>query len=73
MSEPQRKGLTFAPTINAGHVLTFLAMAIAGFIARSTLDKRVVVLEEAKTYQAQRDASQDTSSTEKLTEIREAV
>lgn len=39
----------------------------------NTLDKRVLVLEEAKKSQAVLDAAQDTRSTEKFGEVRETL
>ena len=73
LGEPRRKRLTFDPTINAGHLLTFAGMAISLFVGWSMLDKRVVVLEEAKVYQTRRDDQQDVIISDKLVEIREAV
>ena len=67
----QRKKLHFDPTINAGHLLTFLGMLAALLIGWSTMDKRVLVLEEAKAYQRERDNSQDAAIRDKLAEIRE--
>lgn len=66
-----RKKLHFDPTINAGHLLTFLGMLAALLIGWSTMDKRVVVLEEAKTYQRERNAAQDAAIRELLIEIRQ--
>lgn len=70
-------GLRFDPTINAGHLLTFIAsmvtVAVAFITGWNLLDKRVVVLEEAKAYQAKRDDAQDLAIGEKLTDIKEAV
>lgn len=65
--------LTFDPTINAGHILTFLAMAITVFAAWTTLDKRVVVLEESRQYQRLRDDTQDNAVTQQLVEIKAAL
>lgn len=67
----RRKRLHFDPTINAGHLLTFLGMLAALLIGWSTMDKRVVVLEEAKTYQRERNAAQDAAIREMLIEIRQ--
>lgn len=53
MMEPDKKGIKFDSTINLGHILTFLGFMIAGLTAWTTLDKRVVVLEESKKSQAQ--------------------
>jgi hypothetical protein len=70
-------GLRFDPTVNAGHILTFVAtmvtVAVAGATGWNLLDKRVVVLEEAKADQAKRDDAQDLAIGEKLTDIKEAV
>ena len=71
--EPHSKRLTFDPTINAGHLLTFAGMAVSLFVGWSMLDKRVVVLEEAKIYQVRRDDQQDTLISEKLADIRDGM
>lgn len=63
------RGLRFDPTINAGHVLTFVSLMVAGAGAWMAIDKRIVVLEEARVAQAQRDGLQDTS----LKETRERL
>lgn len=67
------KRLTFDPTINAGHLLTFAGLAVALFIGWSTLDKRVVVLEESRQYQRLRDDTQDNAVTQSLVEIKNAI
>ena len=48
MADPtEKKRLTFFdPTINAGHILTFISMVVAVMVSYSLLDKRVGVLEE---------------------------
>lgn len=46
MSEHEKNGFKFDPTINAGHLLTFAGFLISGFIAYTSLDKRVVVIEQ---------------------------
>jgi hypothetical protein len=51
--------LQFDPTINAGHVLTFIGFIITGFIGWQALDKRIVALEEARKTQQQVDRHQD--------------
>lgn len=71
--QQRRKGLQFDPTINAGHILTFLGMSAALFIGWTNLDKRVVVLEERGSYQRLRDDTQDTAVAQQLVEIKEAV
>ena len=70
--EPQR-GLRFDPTINAGHLLTFLGFIVAGFVGLTTLDKRVVVLEEQRKTQDARDSGQDARNADKYVEIKETM
>lgn len=72
-NSPLTRRLTFDPTINAGHVLSFIGMltlVVGGWV---TLDKRVVVLEENKRYQEQRDNTQDAILNAQLADIKEAV
>lgn len=68
-----QRGLRFDPTINAGHLLTFLGFIIAGFVGWTTLDKRVVVLEEQRKAQESRDTGQDARSADKFIEIKETM
>lgn len=79
-----KKRLHFDPTINAGHILTMAMMAVAVFGAWTTMDTRVVKLEEAKAYQtkrddevkayqAKRDDSQDTAIIEKFGDIKDSI
>lgn len=65
--------IVFDGTINAGHVLSILSMVAAVAIGWTTLDKRVVVLEEAKAYQAARDATQDQVVRDTVTRIERSV
>lgn len=68
VDRPPRK-VKFDPTVNLGHVLTvisFIAVAVTGW---TTLDKRVVVLEEARKVQMERDAQQDGYLKERLSEL----
>ena len=69
----QRRGLRFDPTVNAGHLLTFAGFILAGFVGWTTLDKRVVVLEEQRKAQEIRDAGQDARSADKFTEIKDTM
>lgn len=68
-----RRRLTFDPTINAGHILTFVTLVAAMVVGWNTLDKRVVVLEEAKRYQQERDDTQDRVLNDKLGDIKETL
>ena len=71
--QKQGGGLKFDPTINAGHLLTFAGFLLTGFVGWTTLDKRVVVLEEQRKSQEARDTSQDSRSAEKFGEVRETL
>lgn len=68
-----RKRLTFDPTINAGHVLTFVAMGIAMLTSWNLLDKRITVVEQAQSFQRERDGNQDAKVAEKFGEVKEAL
>ena len=65
--------MKFDPTINAGHLLTFAGFLITISVGWSTLDKRVVILEEQRKSQEVRDQAQDLRSSEKFGEIRETM
>lgn len=71
--ENRRQGVRFDNTINLGHVLTFLGFIITITVSWSTLDKRVVVLEESRKAQAVLDHAQDNRSAEKFNEIKETL
>lgn len=74
MKDPQIKtGIRFDPTINLGHVLTFLGFLIAIFAAWVNLDKRVVVLEENRRTQQQIDNAQDVVLNQHMSQIRESL
>lgn len=55
---PDRR-VRFDGTVNLGHILTFAGVIASGAVAWSTMDKRVVILEEARTYQVVVDRKQD--------------
>lgn len=69
MSETRK--VVFDKTINLGHVLTFLGFIISGFAMWQAMDKRVLVLEEARTAQRLIDTRQDTEITENKKTVRE--
>jgi len=69
----EEKKLNFDPTINLGHLLTFVGFIVTIIIGWSTLDKRVVILEESRKAQASIDAAQDARSDEKFSDIKEAL
>lgn len=63
----------FDKTINLGHVLTMVGMLGLTMATWSLLDKRVVVLEEARAAQRDRDTAQDLVSRDKFGEVRDAL
>lgn len=69
----ERKKLSFDPTINAGHLLTFVGFIVAGFVGWSTLDKRLVVVEEARKAQVQTDQHQDTLHRASIDAVRDSL
>jgi hypothetical protein len=74
MSETlDKRKIVFDRTINLGHVLTFIGFICAGFAAWATLDKRLVVIEENRSYQKQTDANQDQRAVEAYTSLRETL
>ena len=68
-----RRGIKFDPTINLGHVLTFLALMIAGFGAWSALDKRVTIIEESRFAQKMLDNNQDARASEATVQMKEVL
>ena len=66
-------GVRFDNTINLGHVLTFLGFLLTIMVTWTTLDKRVVVLEESRKAQATIDSAQDLRTNEKFSEIKDAL
>ena len=67
------QGVRFDNTINLGHVLTFLGFLLTIMVTWTTLDKRVVVLEESRKAQATIDSAQDLRTNEKFFEIKDAL
>lgn len=67
------RGVRFDNTINLGHLLTFAGFLITIMVSWTTLDKRVVVLEESRKAQSILDSAQDVRSLEKFTEIRDTL
>jgi len=67
------RGIKFDSTINLGHMLTFAGFLITIMVTWSTLDKRVVVLEESKKAQEMRDSTQDQRNSDQMTAIKESL
>ena len=68
-----RRGVRFDPTVNLGHIITFFGFLVAIFTAWSTLDKRVIVLEENRRVQLAIDQAQDARQTQSTDQITTAI
>jgi len=68
-----RKRLNFDPTINAGHILTFIGMVVAVGVSYSLLDKRVGVLEERSNTAIIQAADKQAEQKESLREIKSDI
>jgi peptidoglycan hydrolase CwlO-like protein len=73
MAELDKKRLTFDPTINAGHILTFISMVVAVTVSYSLLDKRVGVLEERSRDAIIQAADKQAEQKESLHEIKSDI
>ena len=74
MADPtEKKRLNFDPTINAGHILTFISMVVAVMVSYSLLDKRVGVLEERSRDAIIQAADKQAEQKESLREIKSDI
>lgn len=60
----------FDPTINLGHILTFLGFMLAGFAAYGNIDKRITLTELQSTAAIERTSEQDKRMSESLKELK---
>lgn len=65
-----RRRVAFDPTINLGHVLTFVGFLVTGFSAYSALDKRVTLIESQSATVVERTREQDVRLKDTLAEIK---
>ena len=72
MSQPDNR-IKFDRTINLGHVLTVLSFLVVAATQWNIMDKRIVVLEEFKASQRERDIAQDQQSRDKFGEVKDAL
>lgn len=64
------RGMKFDPTVNLGHVLTFLGFMTTIAAAWINLDKRVTIVETTQRHQLNIDAAQDLRLRDELALIR---
>lgn len=69
---PEEK-FKFDMTFNLGHVITVVSFLIIALMQWNVMDKRIVVLEEFRQVQRERDAAQDQLSKDKFQEVRDAL
>lgn len=65
-----RKRVQFDPTINLGHILTFVGFMLAGFGAWGNIDKRITLTEVQATAAVERTNDQDKRMNETLKDLR---
>lgn len=63
----------FDPTVNLGHILTFIGFMATGFAAYSHVDKRLSVVEVKSELQAQKSVEFEGRIKESLQEIKTDV
>jgi hypothetical protein len=67
------RGFHLNKNIDLGHVISVVMMLAALMVQWNMMDKRVAVLEEARSAQRERDQGQDTLTKEKFQEVRDAL
>lgn len=72
MAQPENK-FRFDPTINLGHVLTIVSFVVIAMMQWNVMDKRIVILEEFRAAQRERDVAQDMVAKDKFQEVRDAL
>lgn len=70
--DPENR-VRFDKTINLGHILTMISFLLLTLTQWNMMDKRVVVLEEFRGTQRDKDTAQDTITREKAQEVKDAL
>lgn len=73
LTETKHKRLKLDWTISVGNIITLAGLFFAVIAAWNVMDKRVLVLEEAKSSQMRRDDAQDAATVDRLRDIKEAI
>lgn len=73
MNQTPTKREWFDPTVNLGHVLTFIGFIAAGGAAWATLDKRLTIMEETRGFQRQVDTAQDQRALDSYVTVKETL
>jgi tRNA(Phe) wybutosine-synthesizing methylase Tyw3 len=69
----RRKRIHFDPTVNLGHILTFVGFMVAGFGAWGNIDKRMTLGEEKAAVAAERANEQERRMSEAMRELKADV
>lgn len=73
----ERRHARWDPTINLGHIISASAAIISALTfaigVYVVVNSRVVILEEAKTYQIARDLAQDAAVKDKFDDVKAAI
>lgn len=72
-SNQQDNRFRFEKTINLGNMISIVLCIGAMMASWNVMDKRVLVLEEARTAQRERDSSQDASAKDSFIVVKEAL
>jgi hypothetical protein len=72
MAQPDNR-VHFDRTINLGHVLTIISFLLITVTQWNLMDKRILVLEEFRKSQRERDVAQDAIARDKFQEVRDAL
>lgn len=72
LPDPENR-VRFDKTINLGHILTMISFLLLTLTQWNMMDKRVVVLEEFRGTQREKDTAQDTITREKAQEVKDAL
>jgi len=70
--DPENR-VRFDKTINLGHILTMISFLLLTLTQWNMMDKRVVVLEEFRGTQREKDTTQDAITREKAQEVKDAL
>lgn len=72
VEQPKRR-VTFDPTINLGHILTFVGFMSSGFVAYNNLDKRLSIQEQMSMQLVQQRTEKDAQFKETLRDVQTDV
>ena len=72
-TQPHRRRVSFDPTINLGHMLTFIGFIAAIFVTFSAQEKRVAMVEQQSVSLVERLRDQDMRFKEGLGELKSDI